>query len=86
MGAKLGNDLGKSFGPAPGHYDIPSRMAESPGKTMGKKLDSSLVTGDINVPGPGQYNIEKLKKENYQYTMGARVTDGKNNMNVPGPG
>jgi hypothetical protein len=54
----------RSF-PSPNHYEIPSKVVEKQGKTFGIKLQSSLDTGNLNVPGPGTYAQEKLKKDNY---------------------
>ena len=53
MGAKH-NSVSKPSGAAPGQYNIPSRIAESPGKTMGARFVSSMQPG-AQGPGPGQY-------------------------------
>jgi hypothetical protein len=87
IGAKLVDNANKEKAnfPGPSQYQIPSRLSESPGKTMGIKLKSSLEGGPMNVPGPGTYLGDKQKKDNYQYTMGAKVSDGGTNGNSPGP-
>ena len=55
MGAKLAF-RDKRVSASPDRYDIPSKMLESPGKTMGQKLGGSLGSlGRLKVPGPGQY-------------------------------
>ena len=42
----------KKIGASPDQYNIPSKIIESPGKTMGKRLVTSLKAGD-RLPGPG---------------------------------
>jgi len=37
------------------------------------------------VPGPGTYDGDKLKKENFKYSMGSKLDNDKSNNN-PGPG
>jgi hypothetical protein len=41
----------------------------------------------MNVPGPGNYDVDKSKQNNYQYTFGTKGPSdlGKDNKN-PGPG
>lgn len=59
-------------------------MVEKQGKTFGLKLKGSIdSTG--NVPGPGQYEQDKFKKGNYQYSMGQKLNTASNERN-PGPG
>lgn len=57
MGAKHAK-IGKNVGAAPGQYNIPSKISESPGKTMGARLISSMQPGSQG-PGPGQYQGDK---------------------------
>ena len=38
--------------PAPGDYDIPSKMVEKHGHAMGLKLDGAIYK-KCNIPGPG---------------------------------
>ena len=54
MGAKLKEDK-KHISPSPGTYEIPSKISESPGKTMAQRLKSSMDAGTL-APGPGAYN------------------------------
>lgn len=56
MGAKL-QAIDKRHSPSPQAYQIPSKIKESPGKTMGQKLKG----GDPKpfAPGPGAYSQEK---------------------------
>ena len=61
-------------------------MVEKVGKTMGSRLRSSLDSGDANIPGPGHYLQDKLKKEDYKFSMGAKLGEGFTKLNVPGPG
>ena len=60
-------------------------MVEKMGKTFGEKLGSSLIT-QAKGPGPGQYDQEKLKRENLKYSMGSKLQDFSNKFKVPGPG
>lgn len=72
MGARFNDttDKEKKNFPSPNQYNIPSKVVEHQGKTFGIKLSSSLDGGNMNIPGPGAYAADKLKKANYQYTMG----------------
>ena len=57
------------------------------GKTFGSKFESSLTpTGNIKFPGPGTYLGEKQKKQDYKFSIGARLPTLRINTNVPGPG
>lgn len=38
------------------------------------------------VPGPGAYDGEKLKRENFAYSIGKKLSDGGSKKNSPGPG
>ena len=53
MGAKH-NSVSKQVGAGPGQYNIPSKISESPGKSMGVKFKGSMQPGSQG-PGPGQY-------------------------------
>lgn len=57
MGAKH-PAIDKKVGAAPGQYNIPSKISESPGKTMGSRLVTSMQPG-AQGPGPGQYGGDK---------------------------
>lgn len=54
MGAKLKDSLQKGT-PSPAAYNIPSKITESPGKTMAQKLKGSMDSGTL-APGPGAYD------------------------------
>ena len=41
--------------PAPGDYSIPSKVVESPGKSIGQKLDGGIYPKSIG-PGPAGYD------------------------------
>lgn len=57
----INKHLIKNPGPC---YEIPSKIIERPGKTFGIKHNQSVS----NVPGPGNYNPEKLKKHDLKYS------------------
>ena len=44
--------------PGPGVYNLPSKMQESPGKTIGSRYKEDR---DNRVPGPGSYKHDKAK-------------------------
>ena len=65
----------KQNSPGPNHYS--PQLNKSQGKTFGAKLGSSL-TGSIgmNVPGPGNYNIDSMAfGSKYKFHMGQKLTD-----------
>lgn len=62
MGAKLKDSIQKDT-PSPAAYNIPSKITESPGKTMAQRLKGSMDAGSF-APGPGAYEQDKLKKKN----------------------
>lgn len=71
---------------SPDRYNIPSKILESPGKTMGAKLGSSIASvGRIRVPGPGTYAGEKYKVNDLKFSMGGKLKNAKP-LAVPGPG
>jgi hypothetical protein len=56
----------KRLAPSPDAYNIPSKIVEKSGKTMGAKFESSLVTkGSAQQPGPGNYQVDKAKKGDF---------------------
>ena len=71
--------------PSPMDYRIQSTLAEKPGKTIGAKLRVSNSTVVFN-PGPGQYEGEKTKTSNFQYSMAKRLGAQLSTTVVPGPG
>jgi len=73
--------------PAPGAYEIPAKIVESPGKSMGEKTVIKSLAGTLG-PGPGGYNVDQQKKANFSYSMGGKLEDlefKKRNF-APGPG
>lgn len=84
MAAKL-SVVDKRVSASPDKYDIPSKIIESQGKTMGEKLPGSMSGGRLAVPGPGQYAADKQKSDDFKYSMGARLKNAKG-LAVPGPG
>lgn len=59
MGAKV-KTIDKRTTVSPDAYNLPSRVVETQGKSMGLKFGGALQTqGKLNVPGPGAYNQEK---------------------------
>jgi hypothetical protein len=57
-------------------YNIPSKMIESPGKTMAARdnYDSKHLPGMLG-PGPSGYNADKPKKYNSKFTMSSKLPD-----------
>jgi hypothetical protein len=47
--------------PAPGDYNIPSKMSESPKKTFGTALVRGSIYKKTEGPGPGGYEADKFK-------------------------
>jgi hypothetical protein len=85
MGAKLENNPHKFSSPSPDKYTIPSKLVESPGKTMGEKT-KILKNSTIDVPGPGTYSQEK-SHTNLKYSMALKLNEeSKLKLMVPGPG
>lgn len=85
MAAKL-KTPDKRLSASPDRYDIPSKIVETPGKTMGARLPGALVSAtQLKVPGPGQYDQDKQRSDNFKYSMGAKLRNAKG-LDVPGPG
>lgn len=85
MAAKV-QAVDKRVSASPDQYNLPSKLVESPGKTMGMRLTGSLNSmGRLNVPGPGQYQVGALKSKDYKYSMGAKLKNASA-LAVPGPG
>jgi len=88
MGARL-NRLTHSHVKAPGAgtYNPPSKIIESPGKSFSKRLHTSHFAGDLG-SGPGGYNADKQKSDNFGYSMAAKLEDlaFKTRNFQPGPG
>ena len=65
MGAKI-TTVDKRVAPGAGTYEIPSKMVEKQGKSMGQKLESSLVKrSSAAEPGPNAYQVGKAKDGNF---------------------
>lgn len=80
------SDKEKRSFPSPNAYNIPSKVVEKQGKTFGLKLGSSMEGGNKFVPGPGTYSQDKQKRDDYKYSMGAKLDGGNSKNNSPGPG
>ena len=74
MGAKL-QDIDKRHSPSPQAYNIPSKIIEKQGKSMGQKLKPGEIGGKTLAPGPGAYNQDIMKRKNLQYTMASKISD-----------
>ena len=83
MGSRI-NTVDKRIIVSPQAYNIPSKVVEGQGATMGIKLKGSMDTNSIS-PGPGTYVAEKVINNNLTYSMGAKLENAKA-MEVPGPG
>ncbi len=65
MGARI-STIDKKVTPGAGSYDLPSKVVEKPGKSMGIKLESAMVKRNSAAePGPGGYNVDKSKSDNF---------------------
>lgn len=87
MGAKVQTENTKLNVPGAGTYESPSKIVESPGKSMGVKFEQKSLKGVLG-PGPGGYSVDKAKKANLSYSMGSKLEDiefKKRNF-APGPG
>ena len=72
---------------SPAQYNIPSKMVERPGKSIGAKLGSAIMNKTMNVPGPGTYKQDKMKSGDFRYSMGTKLQDvAERRLKVPGPG
>eukprot|EP00347_Sterkiella_histriomuscorum_P006966 403350761 len=86
MGQRTYMNLNKTMAPGPQAYEIPSKVVESNGFSMGLKYKQDL-NSTVIVPGPGQYSPER-KERKFAFTMGSRykTLDQKMKAGVPGPG
>ncbi len=93
IGTKIGLSERKVFSgqsdtPAPGTYEIPSKISESPTFTIGRKSPEKHENG---IPGPGEYNAEvvRLRDKSPQFSISKAprkdMTDTARVAN-PGPG
>ena len=67
MGAKTANENRKLNVPGAGSYDLPSKIIETPGTTMGIRLNNQTLEGKLG-PGPGGYTYDKPRKDNVSFS------------------
>lgn len=67
MGARTTSENQKLNVPAPGAYELPGKVIESPGKSIGARLNIGSKEGLLG-PGPGAYAVDKLKDHNVKYS------------------
>ena len=58
IGAKVQTENSKLNVPGAGSYEQPSKLLESPGKSIGQKFEIKTLAGRFG-PGPGGYNADK---------------------------
>ena len=58
IAAKVQTENSKLNVPGAGSYEQPSKLMESPGKSIGKKFEIKTLSGREG-PGPGGYYAEK---------------------------
>jgi hypothetical protein len=68
---------------SPQRYHIPSKMVESPGKSFGLKINPP---SPFKRPGPAEYCLEPIQKNNYKFSMGIRLSEPNLKSGNPGPG
>jgi hypothetical protein len=67
MGARTNAENRKLNVPAPGAYDLPSKIVEGPAPSMGLKLQNQSLEGKLG-PGPGGYTYDKQKVGNVSFS------------------
>lgn len=72
--------------PGPGNYDTKTSFGVAPKYTMRPKTGTSFQTTGKNNPGPGAYQPDVKKKNNYAFSMRIRPGSASALMNNPGPG
>lgn len=87
MRPKVQTENTKLAVPGPGNYESPSKIVESQGKSMGVKYDIKVLSGKLG-PGPGGYEMDNAKKQDFSYSMGNKLEDldFKKQSFKPGPG
>mmetsp|Transcript_41079 Transcript_41079/g.30215 ORF Transcript_41079/g.30215 Transcript_41079/m.30215 type:complete len:107 (+) Transcript_41079:109-429(+) len=87
IAGKYDKGMNKTGGPSPDAYDLPSKIVERPGITIGSRLKSALDTSTGFNPGPGTYSPDKKDKQ-FSFSMGMRYKqmDASIREGVPGPG
>merc|ERR1740139_2148048 len=89
MGMKLKDQItSDKQSPGANAYNIPSKIVESPAKSIGARLSPDESNqGKLGI-GPGGYNITSPKKNSYAYSFAGRLEDieKKKRGFVPGPG
>ena len=88
MGAKLKDPVTTNMvTPSCDKYNIPSKMIETPGKSLTAKRPAIDMMANIG-KGPAQFNVSSPKKNNFAYSMAGKLDDfeiKKTNF-IPGPG
>lgn len=74
MGAKVQTENTKLNVPGAGQYEIPSKIVEKTGKSMGVRYEIKTLEGKLG-PGPGGYTVDKQKKQNFSFSMGGKLED-----------
>lgn len=69
--SKAPRDQSGNFNPGPGSYELPSKMVEKPGKTIGLPREIKLC----DFPGPGTHTYDKPKHKNVSFSMGKILID-----------
>ena len=73
-------------GPAPGQYQIASKIQEGPHYIMGLKPELNPFKNKKNEPGPGHYSPEKMAKK-LSYSISLRNNQELTTDKItPGPG
>ncbi len=72
--------------PGPGNYNLKTSIGTAPKYTMRPKTGSDFNTNNKENPGPGTYDPNVLKKENYAYSLRIRPQTATELMKNPGPG
>jgi hypothetical protein len=71
MAGKAKNGL-KLDTPGAGHYEMPSKIVESQGKTMAMKYKQKSEAGILG-DGPGAYNPDLKKSQDFKFSMGLKL-------------
>jgi hypothetical protein len=74
--------------PGAGHYELPSKLIESPGKSIAKRYPEKDIQGHLG-NGPAAYNPSGKKNNDFKFSIGgARCLDPVQNekAKLPGPG
>eukprot|EP00347_Sterkiella_histriomuscorum_P004831 403358922 len=83
MATRKISSMNTTMGPGPQSYEIPSKVIEHPGISIGIKPHSEM-NQTVSLPGPGRYDPQNKPKK-IAFTMGSRYKQKLRNL-VPGPG